>query len=439
MHSTQRYGSRRCRRGDSLEALFIFKSLALCAPETNEAKSKSKTGSILFTGYSFPSLSAFLLLPLSTMTLSFHNLSALPSQRSSASIRWPDINTRDSRDLIQTLADAMDAHHSLYRYRILHRDISLNSIFINTETRRGLLVDLDLAKNLLDTTAYAGYPRITGTVYYISLALVHAPVHQYWHDLESFFWVATHAIFRHLEGLSVGGRDIDSMESRTKLLGDVFPFFRGEDGFEFEQVSRAKQAFLGTHVSVTGCPNLSHAMLKTSKDLNHLYATVKAISTASLEVRDLFESALQQPVHNTDPAGHYQAERPEDLAKALDLLSRDICVLEEIKGPLASLREDVQRCKDSINTQIFPLYETTIGRWRDALLDPPAACISYIPSKEISLNDLLVGVTRRTSQQLSLDPLIDSPTKHLHRKRKSSQRDVSRPESNTRSRKFPRL
>ncbi|CAG8680756.1 16743_t:CDS:2, partial [Acaulospora colombiana] len=298
----------------------------------------------------------------------------------------------NSKQLTEVLADAMDAHHALYRFHILHRDISPNNILINTATGRGLLIDLDMAKDLLDTTEFVGRPEITGTVFYISPALVHSP-----------------------------GRNFDSLESRTRVLGEVFPSLRG-DGFE--QVSRAKREFLGTYVSVAGCPNLSQAIFRSSKELSDLYAMVKAIDAIAIEVRDQFAVALQNPVYNTDPTRHYQAEKSEDLTEVLDLLSQDIIILEKTNGPLESLRQDLQKCRDSINTHIFPSYNVFIRRWRAASLDPPSVCIPYIAPRNLLYIDPLIGVMKPT-QKPSHDPLTESPTKNRHKKRKSTLQDIS--------------
>ncbi|KAG8773935.1 hypothetical protein FRC15_001680, partial [Serendipita sp. 397] len=101
-------------------------------------------------------------------------------------------NARGSKEFLRVLMDVLDAHKSFYDARILHRDISGNNILIKLSTepgpRRGLLIDWDMAKDL-DETRLHQHPMMTGTLPYMSVALKHNPRHQYWHDIESLFWV----------------------------------------------------------------------------------------------------------------------------------------------------------------------------------------------------------------------------------------------------------
>lgn len=348
------------------------------------------------------------------------------------------INAHDSRELIKALVDAMEAHHSLYSCHILHRDISINNILINIASPRGLLIDLDMAKDLHEKTGHSNRPELTGTMHYISPALSKARVHRYWHDLESFFWVAMHAIFRQVEGLYAMHENINSTEARGKLIEDVFPFPNGGNGLG--QALKAKRAFLGKHVVVKGQTKLSAAILTTSEELEVLYKTIEAIDKTASLVKLEFELAEMQPPRSGPPDGLYEAETPEGLSRALDLLSSDISSLEEKTGRLERLHQKVQECRSLITTQVFPSFEPSIKRWKDALMDPPVSCLQYVPPKERSLHDLLIGVTKRTSPQGPIDQSQNSPTKDRHTKRKRTQSDNPNSDDTRSGRvKVPRL
>ncbi|CAG7850396.1 SubName: Full=Uncharacterized protein {ECO:0000313/EMBL:CCA75973.1} [Serendipita indica DSM 11827] len=100
----------------------------------------------------------------------------------------------DSYEFATAMCDAVEVHRSLYEIgRIIHRDISAGNIMIalsTSEKPRGLLIDWEMAKDTTDDQSEI-HGIITGTMKYMSLALEHAPLHQAWHDLESFFWFSS--------------------------------------------------------------------------------------------------------------------------------------------------------------------------------------------------------------------------------------------------------
>ena len=75
--------------------------------------------------------------------------------------------------------------------RILHRDISENNVIITDAggagDPRGMLIDLDLAKNLDDVPSGTRYR--TGTMQFMAIGVLENELHTYRHDLESIFYV----------------------------------------------------------------------------------------------------------------------------------------------------------------------------------------------------------------------------------------------------------
>jgi hypothetical protein len=233
-----------------------------------------------------------------------------------------------------------------------------------------------------------------------------------------------HAIFRQLKGLHVRDQRIENMEARVKVLDDVFPSYRGEDGLG--QVIKSKRVFLGAHVAVEECPLLSEAISDTSEDFGHLHATFHAIDKIVHGINFRLNKASQNPISSIDPIGHYQAEGLEHLVETLALSSSKIEQMKNLGIPVGSLSRDMEKCNNSMRTLKFPSFDALSERWRNALLDPPSPCIPYVPPKEISINDLLIGKTLALPQERSLDGSGDSPCKGRDNKRKLSQSNVSR-------------
>ncbi|KUI68648.1 hypothetical protein VM1G_03803 [Cytospora mali] len=103
-------------------------------------------------------------------------------------------------ELLQAYRDFVKAHRSLYYDgEILHRDISENNIIIiDTEVDsdpRGMLIDLDLAKELKGGPS--GARHRTGTMEFMAIEVLLGRPHTYRHDLESFFYVFLWVIIEH--------------------------------------------------------------------------------------------------------------------------------------------------------------------------------------------------------------------------------------------------
>ncbi|KAG5987348.1 hypothetical protein E4U52_007678 [Claviceps spartinae] len=95
-------------------------------------------------------------------------------------------------ELLECLRDAIEAHRSLCMDgKILHRDISINNIIITDPAKangkKGVLIDLDLAKNMDE--GLSGARHRTGTTEFMAVGVLRGEEHTYRHDLESFLYV----------------------------------------------------------------------------------------------------------------------------------------------------------------------------------------------------------------------------------------------------------
>jgi hypothetical protein len=96
------------------------------------------------------------------------------------------------REFLEACRDFIKAHRSLYYDgKILHRDISENNIIVTDAEGegdpRGMLIDLDLAKEL--DSGPSGARHRTGTMEFMAIEVLEGRAHTYRHDLESFFYV----------------------------------------------------------------------------------------------------------------------------------------------------------------------------------------------------------------------------------------------------------
>jgi hypothetical protein len=103
----------------------------------------------------------------------------------------PISNFESVKEFLEALRDIIKAHRSLYiDGKILHRDISENNVII-TEAKnggpRGMLIDLDLAKQLGSGASGARYR--TGTMEFMAIGVLEGEERTYRHDLESIFYV----------------------------------------------------------------------------------------------------------------------------------------------------------------------------------------------------------------------------------------------------------
>ncbi|KAI9765989.1 MAG: hypothetical protein M1840_006996 [Geoglossum simile] len=137
---------------------------------------------------------------------------------------------RSVKEFLEALRDAIKGHRSLYQHgEILHRDVSKNNIIItDTESKsdpRGLLIDLDLAKEL--GSGPSGARHRTGTMEFMAIEVLKGKTHTYRHDLESFFYVFLWVIIRH-------GQKTDQNASKKSRLRD---WYTGT----YDQIARNKK------------------------------------------------------------------------------------------------------------------------------------------------------------------------------------------------------
>ncbi|KAG6238245.1 hypothetical protein E4U24_007204 [Claviceps purpurea] len=93
--------------------------------------------------------------------------------------------------LLACLEGCIKGHQSLYEAGILHRDISINNLMINEETKQSwphFLIDLDHAIEIDRHDASTERTK-TGTRAFMAIGLLQGEEHSFLHDLESFFWV----------------------------------------------------------------------------------------------------------------------------------------------------------------------------------------------------------------------------------------------------------
>ncbi|KAL9098225.1 MAG: hypothetical protein Q9163_006079 [Psora crenata] len=118
-------------------------------------------------------------------------------------------------EFLEACCDAIKGHRSLYQEgEILHRDVSVNNVIItdaeNREDPKGMLIDLDLAKQL--DHGLSGARHRTGTMEFMAIEVLEGAAHTYRHDLESFFYVFLWVIIRYGQGVK---RDLP-MNSRLR-------------------------------------------------------------------------------------------------------------------------------------------------------------------------------------------------------------------------------
>ncbi|KAF6755155.1 hypothetical protein DFP72DRAFT_1008993 [Ephemerocybe angulata] len=110
------------------------------------------------------------------------------------------------RETLAAIRDAIAAHQRLLERGILHGDISLGNILFGgphaPEDLRGVLIDLDVAVEAQFDENPIGH-GFSGTFPCISLLQLHGKgrrfkvAHDYFDDLESFFWVLIQIIYDH--------------------------------------------------------------------------------------------------------------------------------------------------------------------------------------------------------------------------------------------------
>ncbi|KIJ46115.1 hypothetical protein M422DRAFT_778606 [Sphaerobolus stellatus SS14] len=111
------------------------------------------------------------------------------------------IDNFDNRlELLYAFRDAVVAHRHLHNDAgILHRDISINNILINSngeEGNRGLLIDLDHAIRVDNDSPYSKIPLI-GTWRFMSYNVLDKRPPTFLDDLQSFYYVLLWVVYSH--------------------------------------------------------------------------------------------------------------------------------------------------------------------------------------------------------------------------------------------------
>ncbi|KAK1451060.1 hypothetical protein CCUS01_11237 [Colletotrichum cuscutae] len=115
--------------------------------------------------------------------------------------------------LLAALVCCIDAHESLYKAGILHRDVSINNLMINEDSHNpswpSFLIDLDLAIRE-PREGISGAKGKTGTRAFMAVGAPLGEQHSFTHDLESFFWVVFWICVHHeVNGKEVGPTGFD--------------------------------------------------------------------------------------------------------------------------------------------------------------------------------------------------------------------------------------
>ncbi|KAG9053052.1 hypothetical protein FS842_008757 [Serendipita sp. 407] len=313
-------------------------------------------------------------------------------------------NARGSKEFLRVLMDVLDAHKSFYDARILHRDISGNNILIKLSTepgpRRGLLIDWDMAKDL-DETRLHQRPMMTGTLPYMSVALKHNPRHQYWHDIESLFWVWVFYSVRHMEGISLDGSLMRNREARATKLDKYFP------ASGLERLCQAKRSFLSIgSLDVANCPFYQDACDLVQMSFMKLYRVLEDICRLVNAIESYRKARGLSLVSETKPEtspGPYGIITTSDIFKILEplenLAEKDSRLLSKFRSIQTSLKGLVIPDHSSVHDELNKAYEVNEdAQWLP--FDPP--------DKGHNLIDRLKEVSQSESQRATPNPLPTS-------------------------------
>lgn len=168
-------------------------------------------------------------------------------------------NAKDTLEFACAMYDAVRAHKSLYEVgRIIHRDVSAGNILIllsPSDEPHGLLIDWEMGKDM-DEEPRKARSNITGTMLFMSITLEYVPLHQAWHDLESFYWVWVYMIIHHVSGLTLKGKPLNAI-GRKERLDLIFGLTT------LEGLSLIKRATLAHSMDIEGCPELGRAFVRS--------------------------------------------------------------------------------------------------------------------------------------------------------------------------------
>ncbi|KDE03123.1 hypothetical protein MVLG_06384, partial [Microbotryum lychnidis-dioicae p1A1 Lamole] len=94
---------------------------------------------------------------------------------------------------------AIEGHRQLWNYGFIHRDVSYGNVMVD-KNGKGVLIDYNLAVKKVRTAEEGCRLSRSGTLPYISRLLLspatEGVVHERWHDIESFLYVACRTAFQ---------------------------------------------------------------------------------------------------------------------------------------------------------------------------------------------------------------------------------------------------
>ncbi|SDA02159.1 BZ3500_MvSof-1268-A1-R1_C039g00061 [Microbotryum saponariae] len=104
-----------------------------------------------------------------------------------------------TKQLARALEGAIEGHRQLWNYGFIHRDVSYGNVMVDRHGD-GILIDYNLAVKKARTAEEECRLSRSGTLPYISRLLLvpetESVVHERWHDIESFFYVASRTAFQ---------------------------------------------------------------------------------------------------------------------------------------------------------------------------------------------------------------------------------------------------
>ncbi|CCA76721.1 hypothetical protein PIIN_10709 [Serendipita indica DSM 11827] len=153
--------------------------------------------------------------------------------------------------------------------------------------------------------------NITGTMLFMSITLEYVPLHQAWHDLESFYWVWVYMIIHHVSGLTLKGKPLNAI-GRKERLDLIF------GPTTLEGLSLIKRATLAHSIHIEGYPELGEGLRAIRTRLEDLYGVLEKLSDVDSDLEKHGTKFDSQHHYYTSLAldtrdAHYSSKSLEDL------------------------------------------------------------------------------------------------------------------------------
>ncbi|SGZ35189.1 BQ5605_C064g12795 [Microbotryum silenes-dioicae] len=112
---------------------------------------------------------------------------------------YPLATLKTTKQLACALEGAIEGHRQLWEHGFIHRDVSYGNVMVD-QNGKGVLIDYNLAVKKVRTVDEECRLSRSGTLPYISRLLLspatEGVVHERWHDIESFLYVACRTAFQ---------------------------------------------------------------------------------------------------------------------------------------------------------------------------------------------------------------------------------------------------